>query len=104
MPGTLVSSRSSTGMKPRLSVAIPAAAGLRASVFGVRPAATSRWVPEIVRVPFPCFTVKLTSPLAPSTDVALAPWRNQMPSSSRIWRHRGRDVVVLLRRAASGCG
>ena len=47
-PGTFVSSLKFTRMKPDLSVSTPALSRPRSSVFGRRPTAASRCVPEIV--------------------------------------------------------
>src|SRR6266566_1211816 len=64
MPGTLVSSRSFTWMKPRLSVCIPAASRLSQSVLGTLPAAISKCDPLRIRSPvFVCTSQQIRSPL-----------------------------------------
>src|SRR6201995_1963412 len=51
MPGTLVSRYSSTSMKPWSLRRMPAASGVSASVFGMRPMADSRCEPSSCRSP-----------------------------------------------------
>ena len=68
MPGTFVSSRSLTGTKPRRSVSTPAAARLRRSVLGTRPAATSRCEPASVGLPVRRLDGQL--------DAAVRAWRH----------------------------
>ena len=85
-PGTLVRSSSSTVMKPRASVAMPALSRPRSSVFGRRPTAASRWLPSIAcALPAGSTTTRTPLPLAPlATAASLTEKWNATPSRSRM--------------------
>ena len=95
IPGTFVRSSSLTVMKPRSSVATPAASSPRSSVLGVRPVASRRCEPRhLLALPsqsLPTRTPSLSRAALRHFELSL----NSIPSRSRIACTSRRHVLIF---------